>query len=598
MRALKGLGKREMGGCSRFFIFYLLQGKVWESMYQALYRKWRPKVFLDVLGQAHITGTLENQITNSKLSHAYLFSGTRGTGKTSTAKILARAVNCENPVNGNPCNECYACKSALSGSAVDIIEMDAASNNKVEDARMIRDEVIYTPAEFKYKVYIIDEAHMLTQNAFNALLKTLEEPPAHIIFIFATTEPHKFPATILSRCQRFDFKRIMPSDIVKRIKYILSHEGCEITDEAVNLVVRVADGSMRDALSLLDQCVALGGKNITASDVAEIAGVSDPQFIYDFADSIIKNDTASAMRYVKKAYEKGFDLETAADELLSCFRNIMIARTLNKKEDVVDILEISEAEAEVYSRMAGELSLERILRYIDMLESSLNSRMFVGNPRLSLEIALAGMLKKPDVTEPQGVLEKMMELENRVRKLESGKVVFKSEPAEEIKADAPAIKEEAVSAEVVSEETIQDEDVPYVYEAEDFGAEENPDYVIQEETFVPEEIPAMESGNLKELWGDVLILASKNSLAGFDLIIGSTKAEFFERSVELFFDNESFFKIAQTNKFDENIHKAYETVGEAGVTVKLKYGKAPEKKEDNFKVLLDKIKGESNVEYL
>ena len=563
-------------------------------MYQALYRKWRPKVFGDVLGQSHITGTLENQVTNSKLSHAYLFSGTRGTGKTSTAKILARAVNCESPVNGNPCNECYACRSALSGSAVDIIEMDAASNNKVEDARMIRDEVIYTPAEFKYKVYIIDEAHMLTQNAFNALLKTLEEPPAHIIFIFATTEPQKFPATILSRCQRFDFKRIVPADIVKRIKFILENEGCEISDEAVNLVVRVADGSMRDALSLLDQCVALGGKNITASDVAEIAGVSDPQFIYDFADSIIKNDTASAMRFVKKAYEKGFDMESAADELLNCFRNIMIAHTLGKKEDIIEILEVSEAEAEVYSNMAGELSLERILRYIDMLEDALNSRMFVGNPRLSLEIALTGMLKRPDVTEPQGILEKMMELENRVRKLESGKVVLKSEVVSEVKEPEQEIKDETVvpPSEIVEEE-------PYVYEEENFGMEENSDYVMQEQSFNPEEaVPSAQSGNLKELWGDVLVLASKNSLPGFDLIIGSSKAEFSEKTVELFFDNESFFKIAQTNKFDENIQKAYETIGEAGVLVKMKYGKATEKKEDNFKMLLDKIKGETNVEYL
>ena len=562
-------------------------------MYQALYRKWRPKVFEDVLGQSHITDTLKNQIVNNKLSHAYLFSGTRGTGKTSSAKILARAVNCESPVNGNPCNECYACRSALSGSAVDIIEMDAASNNKVEDARMIRDEVIYTPAESRYKVYIIDEAHMLTQSAFNALLKTLEEPPAHIVFIFATTEPQKFPATILSRCQRFDFKRIMPSDIGKRIKQIIEAEGCEITDEAVNLVVRVADGSMRDALSLLDQCVALGGKNIVAADVAEIAGVSDPKFVYDFAWSVIKNDAAGSMRFVKYAYEKGFELAAAADELLNCFRNIMIVKSIPAKKDSLEILDLSEKEAEVYYEMANSVSLERIMRYIEVLEDTINSRMFVGNPRLSLEIALSGMHKKPDITEPQGMLEKLMELENRLRNIEAGRVQVAVRAEAPVKTEVPR-EEISVAEPAKTEEIYVTEEEEYVYETE-----ENSDYPVFEEAFDPADADMTQAeGTLSDMWSDVLIIASKNSLVGFDKIIGSARAEFSENGVDIFFENEGFLKIAQMNKFDVNIQNAFKTVGNKDVAVKLKFGKTEKTKKDNFSILLDKVKNIDNVEYL
>ena len=573
-------------------------------MYQALYRKWRPKVFEDVLGQAHITGTLKNQIVNKKLSHAYLFSGTRGTGKTSTAKILARAVNCENSVDGNPCNACYACLSALDGRAVDIIEMDAASNNKVEDARMIRDEVIYTPNELRYKVYIIDEAHMLTSNAFNALLKTLEEPPSHIIFIFATTEPQKFPATILSRCQRFDFKRITAFDIGKRIKQIISSEGCEITDEAVNLVVRVADGSMRDALSLLDQCIALSGKSITAENVAEIAGVSDPKFIFDFADSVIRGDIAAAMKFVKQAYDKGFDMQTACDELLGCFRNVMVAKSLTKKEDVSEILNCSESETNTYCKMANDVSLERVLRYIDMLENAVNSETFLANPRLSLEIALTGMLKRPDISEPQGILEKLMELENRVRRLEQGK-------PQPLKTAAENQSFETVHKEEKQEQNEFEENkshqIPKISEntentensenSENAEMTEKPDYPMHEEQFVPyDSNDSVEE--LKSMWGDVLLIASKNSLAGFDTIMKGAEVEFTENGLNVLFESESFFKIAQMNKFDENIVNAYKTVGGTDVAVKMRVGKIPNEKEDNFGLLLKKIKNGDNVEYL
>lgn len=574
-------------------------------MYQALYRKWRPKIFEDVFGQAHITGTLKNQIVSDKLSHAYLFSGTRGTGKTTAAKILARAVNCENPIGGNPCNECYACKAALAGTAVDIVEMDAASNNKVEDARMIRDEVIYAPSELKYKVYIIDEAHMLTQSAFNALLKTLEEPPSHVIFIFATTEPQKFPATILSRCQRFDFKRIAPYDISRRVKQILEAEGCEITDDAINIIVRAADGSMRDALSLLDQCVSLGGNAISAEEVSEIVGVTDPKFVFDFAKSIINGNISDALLYVKQAYEKGFDFKNACDEILECFRNIMIAKSLPKKEDVTEVLNCSESETNTYCAFADELSLERILRYIDMLDKAVNSETFSVNPRLSLEIALTGMVKRPNISEPEGMLEKIAELENRVRRLEKGRpaVVLRDKAEEKIQADVKAEIQPEQSEK--AEEKPEPEEIRSVSESEaPTPKEENtveneineiPDYPIPDEEFVPE---SDESGDLKEVWGDVLVIASKNSLAGFDTIIKSASVTFSGNTVNVAFESDGFFKIAQMNKFDENIVNAYKSVGIPDVNVKMSIGKAkPEENDNNFGQLMKKIRNSGNAEF-
>lgn len=608
-------------------------------MYQALYRKWRPKIFEDVLGQSHITDTLKNQIKSGKLSHAYLFSGTRGTGKTSSAKILARAVNCESPVNGNPCNECYACKTSLSGGAVDIIEMDAASNNKVEDARMIRDEVIYTPAEFKYKVYIIDEAHMLTQSAFNALLKTLEEPPSHIIFIFATTEPHKFPATILSRCQRFDFKRITPADIAKRIKQIMEAEGCVITDSAVNLVVRAADGSMRDALSLLDQCVALGGKSIEVGDVAEIAGVSDPKFITDFAKSIINGETAEAMLAVKCAYEKGFELSSAADELLSCFRSIMIIKSIPDKKSALSVLELSEEEANDYFTLSEGISCERVIRYIRALEEAMNSKMFSVNPRLSLEAAVAGMSVKPDINEPQGILEKLAEFENRLRNIESGRTpVFVSQEAPKIAEETPNIFENTEEISEITKKTEKielppieeifsdakaEEDEPYVYneynEEDDepyvYNEEESYDYPLKEEKFDPAEesieqkndetaqkaeepAPSSSGGELSEMWGDVLVLASKNSLVGFDKIMSEAKTEFYDSGVEIFFTNEGFLKIAQMNRFDVNIHEAFKTICKKDIFVRMKTGTPTDTEKDNFSLLMEKVRESGAVEFI
>ncbi len=277
-------------------------------MYQVLYRKYRPRVFADVYGQDHVTSTLKNEIKENRISHAYLFTGSRGTGKTTCAKILAKAVNCEHSIDGEPCNECEVCKGLDNGTIYDVVEIDAASNNGVDNIRDLREEANYTPSRGRYRVYIIDEVHMLSTGAFNALLKTLEEPPAHVIFILATTEVHKLPATILSRCQRFDFKRIQPETMSVRLKEVAGLEGLTLTDDAAVLIARIADGALRDGLSILDQCSGRS-KNIDADLVADVAGLAGREALYQLSECIYKKDGSGAMPTISEIYQKIFDME-------------------------------------------------------------------------------------------------------------------------------------------------------------------------------------------------------------------------------------------------------------------------------------------------
>ncbi len=294
-------------------------------MYQALYRKWRPKTFEDVVGQAHITETLRRQVAEDRLSHAYLFTGTRGTGKTTCAKILAKAVNCRQPVNGDPCNQCDACRGIDNGSLLDVLELDAASNNGVDHVRALRDEAIYSPANVRYRVYIVDEVHMLSTAAFNALLKILEEPPAHLIFILATTELHKVPATILSRCQRFAFKRIQPEDIAKRLLYVASQEGMTLTEDAAELLSRLSDGALRDALSLLDQCS--GGKEINKEHVLDVLGLAGNLQTAQMMKYILSRETQAALLLLNQLYQGGKDVSALLGELSTLARDLLIRAT-------------------------------------------------------------------------------------------------------------------------------------------------------------------------------------------------------------------------------------------------------------------------------
>ena len=353
-------------------------------MYQALYRKWRPMSFDDVVSQPHVTTTLKNQIKNGKTAHAYLFTGSRGTGKTTCARIFAKAVNCENPHDGEPCLDCKICKAADNGTLADIIEIDAASNSKVDDIRELREGVIYTPEMCKYKVYIIDEVHMLSPGAFNALLKTMEEPPEHVKFILATTEIHKVPSTIVSRCQHFDFHRIRTEDIVDRLSFIAKQEGFTLEQDAAALIARLSDGGMRDALSLLDQCVAYDD-HITLEVVSGAAGIAGRDHLFDIIENIADKDAASALKVVDRLYSMSKDLKVLANELLVQMRNVMLVKTVDNSKELVICLP---DEYERLQKIADKLRLEDILRDISVLQECSERFARCTSKRVEMEMTI------------------------------------------------------------------------------------------------------------------------------------------------------------------------------------------------------------------
>ena len=334
-------------------------------MYQALYRKYRPTTFDDVISQPHITTTLKNQIINGKTAHAYLFTGSRGTGKTTCARIFAKALNCENPVNGSPCGKCDICRDADNFALSDIIEIDAASNGSVNDARELREAAEYTPERCRYKVYIIDEVHMLSKDAFNALLKLIEEPPPHIKFIMATTELHKVLPTILSRCQRFDFMRIKTEDIAARLKFVAQNENITLTDDGAELIAKAADGGMRDALSILDRCIAFS-ENVTAEVVSEAAGIAGREQLFALAEAIADRDPAKALDIISALYDSSKDMQRLCEELAAQFRNVMIAISAPDRTNIIVCLP---SELETIKRIASKLTLEQVLGFLDALSA-------------------------------------------------------------------------------------------------------------------------------------------------------------------------------------------------------------------------------------
>lgn len=353
-------------------------------MYQALYRKWRPKLFDDVVGQSHITETLKNQVKNDRLSHAYLFTGTRGTGKTTCAKILAKAVNCEHPVEGNPCGSCPACVGIDSGSILDVVELDAASNNGVDQVRALRDEAIYAPAVVRKRVYIVDEVHMLSTAAFNALLKILEEPPEHLLFILATTELHKVPATILSRCQRFSFKRILPADIRNRLLTVAEQERMDLTEEAAALLARLADGALRDALSLLDQC-AVSGRQVNRETVLEVLGLAGNLKTAHIMNAIRKEDTGSALTEFSQLYEAGKDVSAVLSELAALTRDLLIRRTAAQGGSGLLTGGYDEATLQTLSK---GITGERLLQMLRLLQDAQARLKTSANQRTDAELCL------------------------------------------------------------------------------------------------------------------------------------------------------------------------------------------------------------------
>ena len=393
-------------------------------MYQALYRKYRPTTFSDVVGQEHITNTLTGSLMAGKTSHAYLFTGTRGTGKTTCAKILARAVCCENPQNGEPCGECEACKTVLEGNTTDISEIDAASNNGVNDIRDLKEQVSFLPTSLKYRVYIIDEVHMLSTAAFNALLKTLEEPPAHVVFILATTEVHKLPATILSRCQRFDFKRLEPETIVKRINYIAEKEGFSITDAAAMMIASLADGGMRDALSILDQCSA-ASQNIDETVIRDVCGIAGNENIFSLVKAINAGDTATAIKTVDTLYRNSVDMKKLIFELISCYRNLMIIKTVKSARELIVC---SEAEFIELSAMAESYTLSNIIDALTALQEMAEA-LSTSASRSDVELVIVKLCSPELASTVTSLKAKVERLEKTVAALSQGKVVSVSAPA-------------------------------------------------------------------------------------------------------------------------------------------------------------------------
>ncbi len=364
-------------------------------MYQVLYRKWRPKTFADVVGQPHITETLKNEIQSGRIAHAYLFTGSRGTGKTSCAKIFSKAVNCLAPIDGNPCGECEICRGIDDESIMDVVEMDAASNRKIEDIRDLMEEIRYTPAQAKYRVFIVDEVHMLTQEAFNALLKTLEEPPSYVLFVLATTEPHKLPATILSRCQRFDFHRIQPRAIADRLKYIAEHEDGDIDDEAALMIARLADGGMRDAISLLDQAMGRS-KQVNALTVCETVGMAGTGYINEIAEHIANKDSAALMRLISELYSNSKDMLRLCDELIGYFRNIMILCTVKNSDGLIVA---SDAELSELKQHAARFTAAQSIAILNMLQTSYEKMSRGVNKRVEMEtvlIRICGVSENPN----------------------------------------------------------------------------------------------------------------------------------------------------------------------------------------------------------
>lgn len=380
-------------------------------MYQVLYRKWRPQVFEDVVGQPHVTGTLLNELRSGRLSHAYLFTGSRGTGKTTCAKILSKAVNCLNPHDGDPCNECEICRGIDNGSILDVVEIDAASNNGVDNIRDLREEANFTPVKAKYRVYIIDEVHMLSIGAFNALLKTLEEPPPHVKFILATTEVHKLPATILSRCQRFDFHRIPPEDMAKRLRYVAEQEEASLTEEAALLIARLADGALRDALSILDQCAGRAAE-ITADVVGDVAGLTGRDYLFDLSAAICEKKSADALELIDRLHNASCDMERLCTELMNHFRNLLIVKTVKQPEALIIC---TAAELEAIRSRAASFPMEFVMYALDTFQRTLESMRFGGNRRIEMELALLKLCDPTLETSQEALLQRISALENVLR---------------------------------------------------------------------------------------------------------------------------------------------------------------------------------------
>lgn len=383
--------------------------------YQALYRQYRPQVFDDVVEQSHVVKTLKNTVISGKTAHAYLFCGTRGTGKTTMAKIFARAINCLNPIDGNPCNRCEVCEGIINGTILDVAEIDAASNNSVDNVRNIIDEVVYTPTKAAKKVYIIDEVHMLSSGAFNALLKTLEEPPEHVVFILATTEPHKLPATVLSRCQRFDFRRITVGGIAERLKKIAEESGVEVTGEALRFIASLSEGALRDGISILDQCISTGKTPVDVSLVQEVAGIASGSLALDAVTALNKRDIKESMENIDKLFSQGKDPGHFLQKVIQLYRDILVFKSLRNTENLLSMTDDVRNAIPILSDSVPDGMVLAVIRELSELEAAIK---WSTSPRILLETAFIRICSRELNRDGDDLADKIKFLESRIREME------------------------------------------------------------------------------------------------------------------------------------------------------------------------------------
>lgn len=489
-------------------------------MYQVLYRKYRPKVFADVYGQEHVTSTLKNEIKEGRIAHAYLFTGSRGTGKTTCAKILAKAVNCENSVDGEPCNECEVCKGLDNGTIYDVVEIDAASNNGVDNIRDLREEANYTPSRGKYRVYIIDEVHMLSTGAFNALLKTLEEPPAHVIFILATTEVHKLPATILSRCQRFDFKRIQPETMSIRLKQVAELEGMELGDDAAILIARIADGALRDGLSILDQCAGRS-KKIDSALVSEVAGLAGREALYKLTDCINNQDSSSAMSVISELYQNSYDMERLCVEMINHLRNFLIVKTV---KDSRGLIICTDDEYNSIVSSAESFTLENVIYALDLFQDTLTKIKSGANARVELEMSFVKLCEPKLDVNMDSLIDRISKIERTV----SRGVAVKPQPQQTVASvEAPKPQESETVPSVApsvakAEEQKAQSPAPISQPAAPTVAQSVPKPAPE---VSKQEMPKTSQGDtgqyLFEQWDDFMDVIHKQNIALFGVLAGS-----------------------------------------------------------------------------
>ena len=517
-------------------------------MYQALYRKWRPQSFADVVGQGAICDTLSRQVETAHISHAYLFSGSRGTGKTTCAKILSKAINCENPFHGNPCNKCPTCLGISSGEILDIVEIDAASNNGVDHVRNLREEAVYSPANAKYRVYIIDEVHMFSKPAFNALLKIMEEPPKHVVFILATTELHMVPATVASRCQRFIFKRIPLSAISERLKFIARNEGVELSDTAADYIANLSDGAMRDALSLLDQCISMGNKSVSEETVENVVGLAGKKQTFELARAVIGRDISTSLSLINEIYTGGKNINSVLSELTEIFRDILISKTTT--EELAQI-NARYTKSELSSLGAGVDTL-RLCSMIEQLQATTSAIAQSSNKRIDAELCLVRLCHSAEESDSSSLLSRISELEDALKR---GVVAPKAEADEQVieKKAKPATEEKkAPVAEVPARE------------------------VRHEEKPVPKaESPAPASGDGKDIWNKVLSAAKPKFSPGVSPLFAGVGASLSENILTL--SSENAFVLQMLKKTENmNILREAASAVAPGITVTTGGVSAPE----------------------